>query len=222
MDFEAMRVIWDSQNREPLYAINEAALHAIVRRRNRDFQRRAAWWQFREIVIGVIFGLVMLGLATLLGLGDSAWLARFPWIRVAVSRGDVVALIVAAGIWFYYGAFMFRARRRQLLREADFASSLQGDVERALDHANFQIRIARSIVWWGFVPAWIAMVLLMAVALHLKDVRAPGYIMLVSALAAVFILSVRWQYRAIRRQLEPRRQQVLALKAKIANPHASS
>ena len=33
MEFSEMKMIWDSQNQEPLYAMNEAALQEIVQRR---------------------------------------------------------------------------------------------------------------------------------------------------------------------------------------------
>ena len=34
MEFSEMKMIWDSQNQEPLYAMNEGALQAIVQRKN--------------------------------------------------------------------------------------------------------------------------------------------------------------------------------------------
>ncbi|CAN5476260.1 hypothetical protein BH18VER2_BH18VER2_14890 [soil metagenome] len=37
MEFAEMKVIWDSQNEEPLYAMNEAALHATVQRRTEEW-----------------------------------------------------------------------------------------------------------------------------------------------------------------------------------------
>lgn len=222
MELEALKVIWDSQNNEPLYAVNEKALHALVRRRNLDFARRAAWWQFREIAVGAVFGMGMLGLAGLLALSDPAWLVTIPWIRVAVTPWDIAALVLAAGIWFYYAAYMFNARRLQLRREENFASSLRGDLERALDHVDFQIRIARSIVWWGFVPAWIAMVLWMIVAMHLKDVRAGGYILLAGALGGALAIGVVFQYRMITRRFEPRRSELVTLRAKLVEPKEPS
>jgi hypothetical protein len=186
MNFEEMKVIWDSQHREPLYAFNKDALHAIVRRRNADFNRRAAWSQFREIAIGLVFGALMLGCAGMFALGDPTWLVSLSWIHVPVSVWDARALTAAAVIWFYYAAYMFGARRRQGRREENFGTSLRGDLDRALDHVGFQIRIARSIVWWGFLPAWVATVLWIVVFLRLKGVHMWAYGVIAGVMAAAF------------------------------------
>ena len=37
MEFEEMQVIWNSQDEEPLYALNEAGLRAILRDKSRRF-----------------------------------------------------------------------------------------------------------------------------------------------------------------------------------------
>lgn len=174
MDFDALQLVWDSQTQRPLYAVNEEALHQSIRRQHEEFCRRSARWQVREMATGSGFSLLMLGLAGVLALGDPAWLATRSWIRVPVSHWDVAALLVS-GIWVHYGAYMLRARHCQLRREEAFASTIRGDLDRAVGHVEFQIRTARGIVWWGFVPAWLAMVLWMAVMLHLKGVRGLEY-----------------------------------------------
>lgn len=218
MEFEDLKVIWDSQNQEPLYAVKAAALHDIVRHRNQDFHRRAAWIHFREIVIGLAFGLLMLAKAAFFALGDPSRLPAFSWIQIPITPWHLAALLAASIIWFYYAAFMLHARRRQSRREENFAHSLQGDLDRALDHVGFQIRIARGIVWWGLIPALIATVLWIMVVFHLKDVPPWAYAMMAGVMAAIFTLSVACQHRTIRKQFEPRRQELLSLRAKITQP----
>ncbi len=215
MNFEDVKVIWDSQNEQPLFAVNETALHAMVRRRNRASRRGAAWTQYREIVLGLIFSLLMIGTVGVITSADPAGVAGFSWIRVPASSGHVAALSIAAVLWLYYAVYMFAARRRQLRRDESFGSSLQGDIERGLDQLEFQIRIARSIVWWGFVPVWIACALWIVVVFHLKDVKPWAFAMSGSVMAAAFALSVWGQHHAITRRFEPRRRELLALRERL-------
>jgi len=217
MDFDQMKMIWDSQNEEPLYAVNETALHAMVRRRGEQLHRCAARCHLFEIVSGTAFGAGMFVLAGILAWGDPAWLISLSWINVPVTGGDAAMLGLSGTIWFYYAAYMWGARRRQLRREEDFASSLRGDLDRALSHVEFQIRMARSIVWWGLVPCCLGAYLCIVVLFHLKDADPThlawsGLIMLV-ALA----LSIWCQHRAITRRFEPRRRELASLRAKLAD-----
>jgi hypothetical protein len=116
---------------------------------------------------------------------------------------------------------MFGARRRQGRREENFGTSLRGDLDRALDHVGFQIRIARSIVWWGFLPAWVATVLWIVVFLRLKGVHMWAYGMIAGVMTAAFAVSVWCQHRAISKRFEPRRQELLVLRDKIGKPDDS-
>jgi len=58
--------------------------------------------------------------------------------------------LASGGIWFYYSAYMFLARKRQQRRVEVFDSTLRGDLDRTLAETDFRIAHARSIVWWGW------------------------------------------------------------------------
>ncbi|MGH7937173.1 MAG: hypothetical protein ACREFG_01580, partial [Chthoniobacterales bacterium] len=100
-------MIWDSQNQEPLYAINEAALHRIVLQRSEEWRRCLARCFLMEITAGVIYGVVTLIGASALALGSPRWLAGFSWIRVPVTTWDSAGLFLAAALWLYYSAYMY-------------------------------------------------------------------------------------------------------------------
>src|SRR5579862_9529825 len=111
MNLEDLIVIWNSQAKEPLFALNEAALHAIVRRRNKSVERCAALRYAVEISLGSLCGIVMLLAAGMVALGHSFWAH---WPRVPARGWDVVSLLFAGALWFYYAAYMNHARRRQM------------------------------------------------------------------------------------------------------------
>ena len=117
MEFDELKRIWDSQNEEPLYALNEAALHRIIQRKNEEWNRCLACCFRAEITIGLICGALMLVCAGASLVAGPGWLATLSWIKVMPSGWDIGALLLAAGIWFYYSAYMFSARKRQEQRE---------------------------------------------------------------------------------------------------------
>lgn len=221
MNFEELKVIWDAENKEHLFTLDEAALHAVVRHRNAEVHRRAARCQVAEIVGGLVFGLVMFVLASVLALGDPQWLASLNWIRVPVAAWHSAVLALSGVSMFYYAAQMYGARRRQLRREENFAASLHGDLDRALAHTNFQIQVARSILWWGLTTQWVATAAFGIVVFHLAGFSTKNFLPLtavVLALVGLFAVVVTCQRRAISRRYEPRRRELESLRAKLADP----
>ena len=218
MDFEQVKVIWDSQNEAPLYAVDQTSMHGIIRRRQQAEHRRTAWRYGREIAINALVGSVMAVLAAALAFADSDWLQSLSWINVPVKGWHIGAMFVGAVIWFFCAGYMWTARRWQMRREERFDRSLQGDLKRALDHIAFQIRIARSIVWWGLVPSWIAAVLWVVVLFHLKGAPAWAYGLLAGAMAVAVVFALACQRQAIRRRYQPRRRELEALLSKLNNP----
>jgi hypothetical protein len=218
MEFSELKMIWDSQNQEPLYAMNEAALQGIVQRKNQEWNRSLSCCFTTEITIGLICGALMLVCAGMAIFGDPAWLAALPWIKVAPSRWDVFALLAAGGIWFYYSAYMFLARKRQQRRVEVFDSTLRGDLDRALAETDFQIAHARSIVWWGLVPVWVATSLWLAVFYRLLAMPAWSYVFIGATMLGSFVVVVSGKQKSITNRFEPRRRELESLRTKLADP----
>jgi len=220
MNFEEMKIIWDSQNREPLYAINAAALHDLVRHRRDEEHRRTACRHGLESLVNALCGVAMLFVGGLLTWGDPDWLATSRWVRVPIAPWHAVAFCLAGTAWLFCAAYMWIARRRQLRREEPFALSMQGDLERAIAHVGFQIQVARSILWWGLIPAWLAAGLCVAALFHLSNVSAWSYALIVMLMMVSFVGITWWQSHAIRHLYEPRRRELESLRAKLADPNA--
>jgi hypothetical protein len=219
MEFSEMKVIWDSQNQEPLYAMNETALRAIVQRRNQESERCLSRCFATEITVGVICGALMFLCAGALFVNGPAVLAALPRMRTAASGSDILTLMAAGGIWFYYSTYMYLARRRQKRRVETFDSSLRGNLERALSQTNFQIALARGIVWWGLVPVWLAGVLWVVTLVHLKAAPPAWANVLMAALliGSLTTVVVRKQ-RSITNKFEPRKREFESLRAKLSDP----
>ena len=218
MEFEEMKMIWDSQNHEPLYAMNEAALHRVVQRRLQVWQRCLSRSFAAEISVGLFTGAVMLIYAGVLMFGDPAWLITRRGSSVTVSPWDIAALLTAGAIWFYYSTYMMAVRTRQLRREEAFESNLRGDIERALAHLDFQVATARNIVWWGILPAWVAATLWVVALFHLKGSSVLAYVIMGFIVVGAFVAVAIGKQRSITHKFEPRRRELEALRAKLADP----
>ncbi len=218
MEFGELKMIWDSQNQQPLYALNESALHSIVQRRNEETNRCLARCFVLEIGVGLLCVLVMFVYAGVLAFGSAAWLIT-PWGNtVTPTNWDLLGLLVAGAIWAYYAAYMFQSRRRQQKQIERFDSSLGGDLERALSQTDFQIRMARDIVWRGLVPVWIAAILWLLVLLHLKNAPAWSYVFLLAVALGALVVVVSGKQRTITNRYEPRRRELESLRSKLAEP----
>ena len=218
MEFNEMKMIWDSQNQEPLYAMNEAALHAVVQRKNQEWNRCQSRCFAAEITIGLVCGALMLVCAGVLIFGDPAWLATMPWMKITASGWDIVALLAAGGIWFYYSAYMFLARKRQQRRVEVFDSSLRGDLERTIAQTDFQIAMAKGIVWWGLIPVWVAGALWVAALFHLEAAPAWTYVFMGAAVLGSLVVVVSGKQESITNRFQPRQRELESLGAKLADP----
>ncbi len=217
MEFSEMKVIWDSQNQEPLYAMNEAALHSIVHRKNQEWSKCLARAFALEIGAGLFSAALMFAYAAILACGNQSWLIK-PWRNgVEPSGWHYLGLLAAGAIWLYYAAYMYRARKRQQRRIDVFDSSLHGDLDLALSQTEFQMTMIRNIVWRGLVPVWVAGTLWMVVLFHLKGASAWIYVLVAAiAIASLLIVILRKQ-RLIRERYLPRQQELRSLRAKLVD-----
>ena len=114
---------------------------------------------------------------------------------------------------------MYLARKRQQQRVETFDSSLRGNLERSLSQTDFQIALARDIVWWGLVPVWLAGALWVVTLLHLK--AAPptwAYVVMAALLIGSLAAVVVRKQRSITNRFEPRKHELESLRAKLADP----
>jgi hypothetical protein len=196
--------------------MNEPALHRIVQRRTHDISRSLARCYLVEITCGIVFGALMLVCAGALVFGGPAWATSR--IKVAVTPWDNLALLVASGLWFHYGAYMYCARQRQLRREERFESTLRGDIERALAQTESQTRMARNIIWWGLIPLWLAAALWVLTLCHLVAAPPRTYLLMGATMAVALAVVVWGRQRAITCRYEPRQRELESLRSKLAEP----
>ena len=222
MDFEELRVIWTSQHDEPLYAIDRAALHASVRRKHRAFMRRALWRDLREIGIGLLAGTGFFLFGGMLAFGQPDRWRRLFGADVAVAGWDAAGLLAVSGLWLFFAAYQLVSRRRQQQLERRFEPSLRGDLDRTISQADYRIRMATSVVWWGLLPMWLATVLFVYVLFRL--VSTPPAVLILAALVVPICLAldIIVKRRPIRQELVPLKREFESLRRTLTESERPS
>jgi hypothetical protein len=59
MEFEEMQKIWDSQNNETLYAINEKSLHNSIKQKGRNINKYVMFFEWAMIVSTLFVALAL-------------------------------------------------------------------------------------------------------------------------------------------------------------------
>jgi hypothetical protein len=105
---------------------------------------------------------------------------------------------------------------RQEQRERRFEPSLRGDLDRTISQAEYRIRMATSIVWWGLLPVWLATLLFVNVLFNL--VPTPPAVLILAAIVVPvgFALDILFKRRPIRNELLPLKQEFESLRRKLA------
>lgn len=139
MNFEEMKVIWDSQNEEPMYAINQTALRASIKRKTRGFKRLVLFFEF--VMILASFG------------GGAVFLLK------PLIEGTNYHQIISALIFFGASMIFFKSIIRRGKTEGAFEQTLLGDLEKALWQVKHHISRSRSLRLGFILPCCIAVLI---------------------------------------------------------------
>lgn len=189
MEFEEMQLIWNDQNDEKLFAIDEAALHAQIRRKGESIGRKVDILEW--IMIGVNF--VVAIVLTLEAVRDGG--PAFQYVIAAVYLGYSIIAAVRR-----------LARRREIL---PFPDTLLGDLDKALWQTNYLIRQSQALLYWYLIPLLSVVTVLLYVA--------EGQLWPLGMAVLLILLSYfggRWEvnkfYMPKKREMEQLRKQLLA------------
>lgn len=179
MEFEELQQIWDVQNNQPLYAINEQALH------NRIVAKK-----YQVIHIVRISEWILIVTNTASGIFTF-------WINNTGRQGIFVYLMAA---WMLVSAlYVLISCIRRVTTQPRFDRSLLGDLQYALATAGYQVRLS-AVMRWNILPIGVWVVLVF------WEAHKPWWIGLG---AACFILLVfyatRWEhaiYQSKKRELQ--------------------
>jgi membrane protein implicated in regulation of membrane protease activity len=133
MQFEDLQKVWDKQNQQPMYVLNEEALQQQIRRKGKKISR--------YITINE-FGLLLISIFTTANL----------WFT---SEHRVYAALVGVAM-FSSCAYMMWGRY-QRLKERPVSSSVLEELEYTISQSNYYLRFAQTFFLWFMGPIAIAM-----------------------------------------------------------------
>jgi hypothetical protein len=189
MNFEQMKVLWDEQDQKPLFAVDETALYAGIRRGARKFQHMIVF--SHASIVATWCALAALFLVAPLSGGEHLH-------RIA----SAVILLMLAGI---QGAGLLRRRRG----ETAFEASVRGELERAIWRIDHDVRWARSLRI-GAVPLF-----LLAISIDLVFQWTPTYALTLAgavALVAGASWALEWEVRS---EYLPKKRRYEAIHSKL-------
>ncbi len=169
MDFNDMKKIWDEQNKQSLYAIDEKALHNRVIKKKTKASAIAS--KSEKYMIGSLI------IASLI-----VWVAT-------VYTGDFELLpLVLSGFMLTMAGLLYSKRSKRLKWQNTFDRSILGDLEEAIANAEYQLRISKLSRNLFFVVAAVTLFDVLSVEEWWKSLVTLGFFLVVYRLA-------KWEYK---------------------------
>ena len=165
-----MKRIWDKQNKEPMYVINEKTLHNMVKKKIRSASRKVMFFDFGMIAISLFVGIFLI-IDTVRD--QSGW----PQYLTAL-----VAFLIAIFIW--------SGRKRRIRMETRYEDTLLGGLDTAISNMDYLIRRGNTFIWWYVLP--------FAATTAISFIYKANYSWYILLIIAAFIFSnwlTRWEVR---------------------------
>jgi hypothetical protein len=197
MSLDEFQQTWQAQVAPKLRIDAELLLRELTRNQ-RSLNATLLWRDFREVFVGLL-------------------LVPVSWY-IARSSGWVWLSLGAAGLWIAGFILIDRWLRRHH-RTAAIERPLAACVDESLCEVEHQIWLLKNVAWWYLLPCMLACYL----ALAYTTAIVPGpwwawavYLLVFAAFFFAVNYGIYWlnQY-AVRVNLEPRRQELLAVRESL-------
>ncbi|NQU09940.1 hypothetical protein HQ590_04050 [bacterium] len=192
---DELKEAWRAQASPHRLAIDATQLLIEVRRNQRHFTSVLFWRDVREV--GVSLLLVPL------------------WIFLGGRSPTHWTWYLAIPTFLWVAGFMMVDRVRQNRRQPKPGDTLRECIESSLAQVNHQIWLLRNVFWWYLLPPSAAVAVFLGQCAW--QVRAGGWpaLFILGGVVAVAAL-IDWgvyllNQRAVKKELEPRRQELEAL-----------
>ena len=135
MEFENLQAIWDTQNDQPVFAMQDARLLVALYQQRERSRRRVFKAQFAPM-----YGAALL-MAAVLGVVFVTFLSRrrFPHHGFPMSAWDYAAFAVAAAALLAIVVPMYGERKKHERTQEIFAPSLREELDRGIAQLDFEM-----------------------------------------------------------------------------------
>lgn len=139
MEFEEMKKVWDAQNNEPIYGINEKALHNQILSKKKQAHHTTNLSELFSIIAYTLSGCFIIAINLMNKSNNIFMYSLSAWI-LCMAMYSLVS----------------RVRRRNGLQQFD--RSMHGDLEHAISMATYQVKYSR-LVRWNILPVGLLILL---------------------------------------------------------------
>lgn len=186
MEFEEMKKIWDTQNEEPLYVINEVALHRSIQSKKKRASRLTNVNDFGLMAVGIITALIY---------------------SFITENPNIFDYLIVASLFFITG-YVWIGRVRRKKQEQSFGRTMLGDLDHAISSVTYEVNRSKNMIWWFVLP----LMTLIFLNMSQEDLSIWKWV----GIASAFVLSAlltRWDYE---RYQKPKKRRLEALRKKLA------
>jgi hypothetical protein len=218
MTLDKFKVIWDTQDEAPLFALEKDDLHAAVKDRQRTIRRRALRQDIFEITAAVVTVGFIIGILWAAASPEVARTLGWSKLQRPANGWELTLLALSAAYWIYHAARHFMDRKRRERAGRGFAATLDGDLASAVAETEQQMQAIRRMLRWGVPLCFVTAIVFVAVGFRLMAAPPMLYAAMAAALAAGLGLEYRCGLKSLREDLLPRQQELKSLQAKLAEP----
>ena len=138
MEFEDMKKIWDEQNNENIYAINESELHRRVIRKKNRVKRMINKFELTLLIAMICCGL----LTTIMG----------------ILHNQLYKLLDAL-IFFMVAGYIYKSRRDRIKYEGQSNLSLLDDLEQTIRSLDYHAKRQKYFILWYMLPIFFTIII---------------------------------------------------------------
>lgn len=201
MNPDELKKLWKTQASAVRLTIDADVLLRQLDRNKTHFEAMIFWRDAREVGTALLMVPIIL------------------WIGVREHLPWTFFLMIPAVLWI--AGFMLTDRMLQKRRQPQLDNPLRDCLERLLAQVEHQIGLLRNVFWWYLLPVAAAMAaFLVPVTWHTwaGGWRRRLLSAIIIAVPTLIVWGVYWlNQRAVRRDLEPRREELRALISNLKN-----
>ena len=189
MDFEELKVIWDSQENEKMYAINEAALHTYIKKNLKSVTNTLKFFETVIVAVNLLVGI---------------------WLLIeSLDNNFPSPQLILAVFYFGFGVYALVRVFKRKEAEKPFEKTVVGEVDRAIWRIDYLMAEGKRMINWYLVP----LILVLGV-MAIFDTRLwiTVALMLVTTVSTYY--GYRWEFNKIHL---PRKQNLNALREKLVS-----
>ena len=128
MEFEELKKIWNAQDNQPLYAINEKAMYNLVLSKKKQAHHITNISELLLIFVNLGAGIMILALN--------------------LFKQSVNISLYVLSAWMLASALYTLVRRIQRIKgDQQFGRSMSSDLDHAISTASYQVRISQIMLW---------------------------------------------------------------------------